>query len=162
MPIRPVPADRDGLVTRIERVERMLGITTEPSAGDPQRPGEGTLEYGGSGPWSDGVVAWHQDRTWAEVTRVDSEVPANVFAALSSPARVDIVVALLGGELSTADVGSRVDSPSTGQLHHHLRDLLAAGLIHQPRRGTYAIRHQHVVPILTLLSACRDVGQVRM
>ncbi len=59
--------------------------------------------------------------------------------------------------MTTAELASRLDQPSTGQLSHHLKELLAAGVIHQPVRGTYAVRMEHVVPLLTLLSAAIDV-----
>ena len=69
-----------------------------------------------------------------------------------------IVVELFDGALSTAALAERLDQPSSGQLFHHLKELLAAGLVRQPERGTYALRAEHVVPLLGLLSAATDLG----
>lgn len=55
-------------------------------------------------------------------------------------------------------LASRIDASSTGRLFHHLKDLLAAGLVHQPVRGTYALRRTHVVPLLAALSCALDLA----
>lgn len=78
--------------------------------------------------------------------------------ALSSPARLRIVGALVAGEASTGDLAARLADGTTGQLFHHVKELLAAGLVHQPRRGVYALRPQHAVPLLAVLSAAIDLS----
>ena len=57
-----------------------------------------------------------------------------------------------------ATLGDRLDQPSSGQLFHHLKELLAAGVIHQPERGTYAIRREDVIPLLAALSCAIDLA----
>lgn len=160
------------LAERIERLERRDRAGAHPAAdldlvrqmvdrlepGAAGTPGEATVFYAGTGRWGSGTVVWQMIRTWDEVLIEAGQQAAVLFAALAYPTRLRIVVELLAGELTTAQLNQRLDQPSSGQLFHHLRELLAAGIIHQPVRGTYAIAKRRVVPLLALLSAAVDVG----
>jgi DNA-binding transcriptional ArsR family regulator len=114
--------------------------------------------YAGAGHWGDGVLVWQMGRAWSDLTGPASERSAGLFSALANPHRVRIVAELLQGRLATAELARRLDQPSSGQLFHHLKELLAAGVVHQPVRGTYAIAEHRVIPLLALLSAALDVG----
>ena len=120
-------------------------------------PPDGRVGYGGSGPWEGSAIAWQMERSWDEVLTAAGEHVARVVAALASATRLRIVAELVGGPLTTADLSSRLDQPTSGQLFHHLKELLAVGVVHQPRRGTYALRPQHVLPVLTVISAAADL-----
>lgn len=163
----------DDLVARVERLERAQPGRARPGADtdlvqrlvdglgvdDTGGPGEASVCYAGAGRWGDdGTVAWQMSRTWSEVLGAAGEHSASLFSALASPTRVRIVVELLRGEVTTAELTRRLDQPSSGQLFHHLKELLAAGVIHQPVRGTYAVREHRVVPLLALLSAAVDIN----
>ncbi|MDY7106426.1 MAG: metalloregulator ArsR/SmtB family transcription factor [Actinomycetota bacterium] len=126
--------------------------------GDGSEPGEPTVLYAGVGPWEDGTVAWQLGRTWGEATSRADDRSARVLAALANPTRLRIVAVLLTGPLPTGRLAERLDQPSSGQLFHHLKDLLAAGIVHQPERGVYAIDRNHVVPLLAVLSATIDLA----
>lgn len=119
---------------------------------------EGVVVYAGVGPWGERTVAWQMDRSWPEVRDHPEGAPAALFGALASPTRIRVLSELAGGAMSTAELAQRLEQPSSGQLFHHLKELLAAGVIHQPRRGVYALRRQHVVPLLTILSCALDVA----
>lgn len=118
----------------------------------------GTVAYAGLGPWGDGTVVWQMGRDWADVRDQAGVGVAQLFAALGNPLRVRIVSELLGGQRTTGELVDRLEQPSAGQLFHHLKELLGAGVIHQPVRGTYALRPQHVVPLLGVLTAAVDVA----
>lgn len=122
------------------------------------RPEQGRVVYSGLGPWADHAVVWQMERAWDEVVDHDPESIARTFAALSSPVRIRLVCALVDGPAPTAALAERVDTGTSGQLFHHLRDLLAAGLVHQPQRGVYALRAQHVLPFLAAMSAVMDLA----
>jgi hypothetical protein len=47
--------------------------------------------------------------------------------------------ALLNGPRNSQQLRRELDDPSAGQLYHHLRELMAAGLVVQPARSVYAI-----------------------
>ena len=121
-------------------------------------PGGATVVYAGAGPWENGVVAWQMAREWDDVGSVPAQTTARTLSALANGTRLRIVGELLRGPASTAELAERLDQPSPGQLFHHLKELLAAGLIHQPARGTYTIRRQHAVPLLAVLSAASDLA----
>ena len=121
-------------------------------------PAAGTVVYAGVGPRDDGEVAWQIARRWEDVLAVDRTRSSRALAALGSPARLDIVGELLTGPLSRQELRRKLGRSTAGQLNHHLRELLAAGLVEQPSRGVYQVPHQHVVPILTLLSCATDLA----
>ena len=75
----------------------------------------------------------------SDVLDADPDLVAKVFAALASPARITVLRALLGGPRTSQQLRAELDDASVGQLYHHLRELLAVGLITQPARSQYAI-----------------------
>ena len=119
--------------------------------------GPATVVFAGAGAWDGGIVAWEMARPWNEVRESAGDDTARVLTALGSAVRLRIVAALLGGAMATHELVDRLDLGSSGQLFHHLKELLAAGVIHQPVRGTYAVRRQHVVPLLAVLAATIDL-----
>lgn len=147
------------LVERVARLEareprplkEVLDSTIEP-------PEIGRVVYSGVGPWADHAVVWQMERAWDEVVDHEPESIARTFSALASPVRVRIIGALVDGPATTAVLAERIDAGTSGQLFHHLKDLLAAGLVHQPQRGVYTLRAQHILPILAALSAAIDLA----
>lgn len=163
-----------GLVEKLaERVARLEGAGRPPMHADTQLADrlvtellgtgdevsqEATVVYAGSGPWQGRAVVWQMARHWDDVLAIPEETIARVLSALANDTRIRIVAELLRGPVGTGELAERLDQPSTGQLFHHLKELLAAGVIHQPVRGAYAIRTQHAVPILAVLSAAADLA----
>jgi DNA-binding transcriptional ArsR family regulator len=155
----------------VERVSRLEGVKPRTAPGDvtlvqqlleglgdgPVEPGTAMVVYAGAGPWEDGTVLWQIGRSWDDVASASDETVARVLSALANGTRLRIVVELLRGPVSTGELADRLNQPSPGQLFHHLKELIAAGLIHQPVRGTYAIRRQHAVPLLAVLSAAIEL-----
>lgn len=149
------------LAARVSRLEREPGghrgpITPIDLVGTPSS--EGRVAYGGNGPWDGRNVAWQVERAWADVVPLAGEQVARVLSALASGVRLRIVAELTAGTLTTGDLSERLGQASSGQLFHHLRELMAAGIVHQPARGTYALRPQHVLPMLAVLSAAADLA----
>lgn len=138
---------------RVDRLEGKASPTIPIKSDDPH------VAYSGTGPWQGGAVVWQIVRGWTDVLTETGERSAALFTALASPSRLRIVTALTAGEVTTAELARRLGQPSTGQLFHHLKELLAAGVIYQPVRGTYAIRREHAVPLLTILCAALDVRE---
>lgn len=156
------------LARRVTALEAAASTPTRPSAGAPvverlvQRlDGRGdatdTVVYAGVGGWDGQTLAWQVERGWEEVRSASAEDSASVLTALGNPTRVRIAVELLRRRLTTAELAKRLDQPSSGQLFHHLKELMAAGVVHQPVRGTYAVREQHVIPLLAVLCAVIDL-----
>ena len=146
---RPSPPQRDTSL-----VQELLGALEGSGTDDPGRP---AVVYAGAGPWEDGTVAWQIVRRWDEVRESSGEATARVLNALASRTRLRIMAFLLDGPASTGELAKGLDQPSSGQLFHHLKELMAAGVIHQPVRGTYAVSRDHAVPLLAVLSAAADL-----
>jgi DNA-binding transcriptional ArsR family regulator len=119
--------------------------------------GPGSVVYAGAGPSDRGTIGWQMVRSWPELLGVNQAPLAACFAALANPVRIQIMCELIAGPLSTGELAQRLDQPSAGQLFHHLKELLGTGLIYQPERGTYRVRHAHIVPVLTALSCAIDL-----
>jgi DNA-binding HxlR family transcriptional regulator len=92
-----------------------------------------------------------------DLLAVDENVIARQLAAVGSPVRVRILRELADGPLQTNELQTRLDEPSAGQLYHHLRELVATGLVVQPRRSVYELPPRAVVPLLVLVACARDL-----
>lgn len=159
---RNPPRVEDLIADLAERVARLEG--RPPAAvesvldGTVEAPEHGRVVYSGIGPWQDSAVAWQMERTWTDVLAVEPESVARLLSALASPIRIRIVEALISGPAGTGELAERIDAATTGQLFHHLKDLLAVGIVHQPQRGVYELRPQHALPFLTIVSASIDLA----
>jgi DNA-binding transcriptional ArsR family regulator len=119
---------------------------------------DAVVAYGGRDDRDEAPAAQQTLRTWEEVIDEAGEEVASVLSALASGPRLRMVTELVLGPLSTSDLAERLDQPSTGQLFHHLKELLAVGIVYQPQRGVYTIRKRHLVPVLAILSAASDLA----
>ncbi|GIJ49347.1 hypothetical protein Val02_62330 [Virgisporangium aliadipatigenens] len=147
----------DELAKRVSALEKAAPPAPTANATGWQDLTPETFVYGGLGGWDERTIAWQIARGWDEIRAAPAEPSAGVLAALGNPTRVRIVAELLRRRLTTAELARLLDQPSSGQLFHHLKELLAAGVIHQPVRGTYAVREHHVVPLLAVLCAVMDL-----
>lgn len=68
-------------------------------------------------------------------------------AALGHPSRLRILRHLLRGARTRGQLQEALpDAGTSGQLHHHLRELRAAGLVVSRRRNDYAVPAERVSP----------------
>lgn len=162
-------ADVDDLARRVAALEKRLGdapVGTDPGtywvidglrrelAGADD---EGLVVFAGS--WTrevDGVpasVEWQYGNPVAGLIEGESERAASVLAALGHPVRLDLLRRVLAGVGSTRKLGEVEGLGTSGQLHHHLRILVAAGWLRARRRGEYEVPVQRVIPLLVILSA---------
>ncbi len=156
MDLERVVAELVDRVTQLEeRGPRRLESVLD---SDLEAPPAGEVIYSGLGPWQDRAVVWQMRRTWHDVVSSDPDSASRVLGALASPVRFRIVTALVAGSATTSELAEAIGEGTSGQLFHHLKELLAVGVVHQPRRGVYALRPQHAVPLLALLSASIDLA----
>jgi hypothetical protein len=129
-------------------------------AGFPDMTGdEAVFSYSGQGPFGpDGrVLATHKRARLSDVMNADADSVARVFTALGSPARITLLRALLNGPRSSQELRRELDDPSAGQLYHHLRELLAAGLVVQPARSVYAIPRGNQVDLCVQIAVAANL-----
>jgi hypothetical protein len=151
----------DGEAGRLERLERQLRefsdrlAALEPSPAsappDPAAPSwsatpsaadtddESEFSFSGRARFGGQMLYIQQRGGLDQVMNANPERVAKVFAALASPARIVLVRALLDGPRTSQELRQELDDPSVGQLYHHLKELLAAGLVVQPSRSVYAL-----------------------
>jgi DNA-binding transcriptional ArsR family regulator len=159
MDLEELSAHYSSLAARVERLE---GGRPREQPVPLSMPGEGqddVVGYTGRGTVAAGPIEWRMARSWeTTLDATEHDDLAAVFAALGNPVRLRVVAALAKADLTTAALAELLGQPSTGQLFHHLKELLAAGMVHQPHRGTYALHFAHVIPLLTIICAACDVS----
>jgi hypothetical protein len=134
-PGMPAPPSRPGMPTAPPRF-KSAGAEGPGSAGADD---ESEFAYSGRAHFGGQMLYIQQQGRLAEVMNANPERVAKVFAALASPARIVLVRALLDGPRTSQELRQELDDPSVGQLYHHLKELLAAGLVVQPGRSVYAL-----------------------
>lgn len=146
----PPPATADDLLPLLERR----------NPPDRRKPGRrsGAVVYGGAvTPAGGGEYLWLIERATDDVMAVEPERAAAVLAALGSGPRLRLLLAILDRPRTAADLRGVLGSRSPGPVYHHLRDLLALGLIAQ-RERRYVVPPRRVVPVLTALCLAIDLA----
>ena len=103
-----------------------------------------------------GPVRWQVAQHGEALLEQDWTELAGTLDALAHPARLTILRLVMNGIRTTAELLQQDSLGTTGQLHHHLRQLVAGGWLTSPRRGHYEVPATRVVPLLiTVLAATR-------
>jgi len=87
------------------------------------------------------------EQEWSDV--------ASSLAALGHPVRVELLRHILSGMHSTADLATVEALGTTGQLHHHLRQLVATGWVRHGGRGNYEVPAARVIPLLACIAGAQ-------
>ena len=80
----------------------------------------------------------------------DPTAAVDALSALAHPVRLQLVHKVLHGRRTVPELSEGLGT--TGQLYHHLRQLVAAGWLATSGRGRYEVPPTRVVPLLTLLA----------
>jgi hypothetical protein len=112
-----------------------------------------TVILGGTAQTASGPVAWQWGVPTEQVTEQDWEPAAGVLDALSHPVRLRLLQRVLNGTTTTAELAEDETLGTTGQLHHHLRALVAAGWLTSTGRGRWSIPAPRVIPLLVVVVA---------
>ena len=116
--------------------------------------GAGAVVYAGYLPvGSDEHYQWQHGITTDDLLAGDWVQYAPALAALGQPVRLRLLREILGGRRSAADLARIEDLGTTGQLYHHLRQLVGAGWLRATSRGHYAVPADRVIPLLAVLTA---------
>jgi len=120
----------------------------------------GAVVYGGSVEIGGREYLWGLERPVPGLLATDVSGPAGVLATLAHPQRLRLLVALIEKPRTAAELQKAIGTRSPGPLYHHLRDLVALGVVTQ-RDRLYEVAARHVVPLLTALSVAIDLGAGR-
>jgi DNA-binding transcriptional ArsR family regulator len=151
----PAPAEApagDDLLQLLER-RRASGKR------DP-RGRRGAVIYGGSLELGGREYLWAIERPAAGLLALAPDAPAHVLATLAHPQRLRLLIALIEQPRTAAELQKVIGSRSPGPLYHHLRELLALGVVAQEERR-YTVPARHVVPLLAALALAIDLGARR-
>lgn len=111
-----------------------------------------TLPTGENFEWQYGAPAGQLiEVDWAE----SAPELAATLGALGHPVRLLIVGLVLTGTRSVADLQQNEALGTSGQLYHHVRQLVAAGWLRPAGRGHYVVPPERVIPLLVVLAAAR-------
>jgi hypothetical protein len=97
--------------------------------------------------------AWQQGASANQLLDLEWPERATALAALAHPVRLRVLQFILLGVRTTAELTGVAEVNTSGQLHHHLKELVHTGWLVSPRRGTYTVPAQRVVPLLTIIQA---------
>ena len=117
--------------------------------------GAGAVLYTGTVRTGDRNYDWQYGATVDDLLDDDWSAQAGTLTALAHPVRLRLLREILGGRHGTAELADLDGLGTTGQLHHHLRQLAAAGWLRSSARGRYDIPPERVVPLLAILTAAR-------
>lgn len=116
----------------------------------------GGLIYSGIAPTAAGPIEWQYAHTAEEILDLDDDHAATVaerLTALGSPIRLRLLLAVLRGTTSVADLSALDSMGTTGQIYHHVRILTAAGWLRPAGRGAVQVPPDRVVPAMLALAA---------
>lgn len=130
-------------------------------AADREPIGEGQLALRGSvrlpavgSGSSDLVVDW--DSAGIEIDQLAGEANdelVKVLAAIGHRQRLAILLAVLAGPKSAAELVGSLELGTTGAAYHHLNVLLGAGLVAQAERGVFSIAPERIAMVFTILAS---------
>lgn len=100
---------------------------------------------------TDAPVSWQQTVATEGQLETDWSERASAFAALGHPVRLELLRHIVSGVSATAELAAVEGVGTTGQLHHHLRQLLSTGWVRQSGRGKYEVPAARVVPLLACI-----------
>lgn len=168
----------DSIEQRLTSLERRVGELEAGTGGraawssPPPRPGRAALElldlldgavaYAGAVSFGGREYRWAREHDASELVAAGASWAgaAAVLECLASPSRLALLAALVREPLTRAQLQNILGESSTGQLYHHLRELQAAGLVVQPRRGEYELLAHAVVPLVVAVAVALDLSRV--
>ncbi len=98
---------------------------------------------------------WQQAAEAGAVLEGDWSLASDVLGALGHPVRLVMLREVLRGAQTVADLGSVEGLGTSGQLYHHLRQLVAAGWLRTAGRGRYVVPAARVVRLLVVIVAAQ-------
>ena len=151
---------------RLRVVESRLGIgaTDRPPLPDPALPwvldglrtrGEDGVVFAGDVRTAAGPVVWQYGLPTDAVLAPDDgslDTASSRLAALGHPVRLRLLLAVLRGTTSPAELAEVPGTGTSGQIYHHIRALTAAGWLRSTGRGQVQVPAERVVPLLAALA----------
>ena len=116
-------------------------------------PDPGGVLYTGRVVTPAGPVEWQYGALVDDLLDRDWSLAATPLAALGNPVRLSILHLVIGGVTTVADLVAAGELGSSGQVYHHVNQLVSAGWLVPGGRGHFGIPPERVVPLLAILTA---------
>lgn len=97
--------------------------------------------------------AWQQGSDADALLEREWDHFAGPLAALGHPVRLQLLREVLKGRQNSSELGASEGLGTSGQIYHHLRQLLSAGWLRSAGRGRYEVPPARIIPLLVILSA---------
>lgn len=110
----------------------------------------GSVQVSGNEP-----VEWQQGASADSLLEMDWAGEAEALAALGHPVRLTLLQQVLHGTHGAAELGELENVGTSGQLYHHLRQLVSAGWLRTAGRGRYEVPAPRVIPLLIVVAAAQ-------
>lgn len=114
-------------------------------------PDGGVLMTGTVGLPTGERAEWQEAFATDALLEGDWSLSADALAALGHPLRLLLLRHVCRGVRTAAELGEVEGLGTTGQLYHHLRQLVAAGWLRTAGRGRYEIPAPKIVPLLVIV-----------
>lgn len=98
---------------------------------------------------------WQQAHAAQELLADDWGQAGTALTALAHPVRLLLLQEILNGARTTSALSAHERLGTTGQLYHHLRQLVAGGWLRTTARGHYSVPAERVVALLVVLATAR-------
>jgi hypothetical protein len=99
---------------------------------------------------------WHETFDADAVIETHSTSACDSLAAFGHPVRVLVLRGVLRGLQTVTELTLLAGIGTSGQLYHHLRQLVSAGWLVATHRGRYEVPADRVVPLLVILAAAEQ------
>jgi hypothetical protein len=154
------------LAARVRRLEETVGQRSQEHGpavesdtfwiidGLERRFGSHAVAYAGSVGSDEPPVRWQMGHDSSQLLELDWTTLAPTLGALGHPVRLRILQLIARDEAVTAaDLADTPGLGSTGQIYHHLRQLVAAGWLRATTRGRHEVPPERLGPLLVILGA---------
>ena len=113
------------------------------------------MAFGGTATDADGApLSWPINRPAEDLVSTDWAASVPALAALGHPSRMQILQLVAAGRARTAaELAHAEGLGTTGQIYHHLRQLVAGGWLRVTTRGQHQVPAERLVPLLVVLAA---------
>ena len=161
-------ADLEARVAELEQPpENAAGLRDDPPVAETLRvletlkehgPRGGSVVYAGHLETEDGPVEWQYGLGVDKLAELDWASLAAGLDALGNPVRLNILRAVWSGISTVAELKEQEGFGTTGQIYHHVNQLVAAGWLTTHRRGRYVIPADRQVSLLVIIAAAKGVA----
>lgn len=143
---------------------RLSGMMTEMCTHAEESGASGIVTYMGVFSSGGRQANWIKNEVNADdlLRAVEDRTPERVLACVGSNERLNILIALLKKPMTVAEIVKKCGFGSTGQAYHHMKPLLAAGIIAEGEegagKGVYVVRFDKVRGIIMLLAGICELA----